>query len=129
METLEAIKKIPGVEYKVVKKGSKVFASRQGCDGTTCTLITKGTCKWASPDDEKCHQSRVDMNSRKGWGVRYGMFVGIFEFLVGDSIAQDKELDVSLFLMFSCGILRRCVDVLAARLNDLNMLTMVLSSL
>lgn len=99
LETVESIKKYPGVEHQVVTKGLKVFSSRQACDGTACTFITKGSCTWACPDDEKWDQSRVDIRSRKGWSVRSGMFVGILEFLVGNRAACDKPLDVSLLPM------------------------------
>lgn len=99
LETMESIKKYPGVEHKVVTKGLKVFSSRLACDGTACTLITKGSCTWAGLNDEKWDRSRVDIRSRKGWSVRSGMFVGIFEFLFGNSAACDKQLDVSLLPM------------------------------
>lgn len=96
MGMLEFITKFPRVKNEVVSKGRVVFVSRQICRRTAFTVITQGSCEWIDPDDEKWDRKRVDMGSRKGWSVRSGNFVGLFEFLVGNGTAPDRRLHVSV---------------------------------
>ena len=98
METLQSLKKHPGMVQHVKRKGEVLFNNRQPSDPDTigCWILTQGSGIWMDPMAEEWERRRVNIGSRSGWTVSSGQFVGLLQFLSGGrGEKSEKEMQVS----------------------------------